>query len=144
LENNKLTSADTRLRRILIIVSVVAYATAAVCNVAFAFNPTIDAKHATAAACVMIVGMGVTLFSRRQEDFMGGPLFRGQPSLLGFGAALWANLVLAVAGGLYPLIGVGRFIFFMGYVGSVAFIPPIVVRAILLIRDRVRKQAGTG
>ena len=74
---------------------------------------------------------------------MGGPLFRGQPPVLGFGAALWANLVLAVAGGLYPLIGVGRFIIFMGYVGSVAFIPPIVVRAILLVRDRMRKQGGS-
>lgn len=136
-------SADTRLRRILIVVSVVAYVAAAVCNVAFAFNPTIDAKHATAAACVMIVGMGVTLFSYRQEDFMGGPLFKGQPPLLGFGAALWANLVLALAGALYPLIGVGRFIVFMGYVGSVAFIPPIVVRAILLVRDRMRATSGS-
>ena len=136
-------SADTRLRRILIVVSVVAYVAAAVCNVAFAFNPTIDAKHATAAACVMVVGMGVTLFSYRQEDFMGGPLFKGQPPLLGFGAALWANLVLALAGALYPLIGVGRFIVFMGYVGSVAFIPPIVVRAILLVRDRMRATSGS-
>lgn len=136
-------SADTRLRRILIVVSVVAYVAAAVCNVAFAFNPTIDAKHATAAACVMIVGMGVTLFSYRQEDFMGGPLFKGQPPLLGFGAALWANLVLALAGALYPLIGVGRFIVFMGYVGSAAFIPPIVVRAILLVRDRMRATSGS-
>jgi len=136
-------SADTRLRRILIVISVVAYAAAAVCNVAFAFNPTIDAKHATAAACLMIVGMGVTLFSHRQEDFMGGPLFRGQPPLLGFGAALWANLILAFAGALYPLIGVGRFIVFMGYVGSVAFIPPIIVRAILLVRDRMRATSGS-
>lgn len=136
-------SADTRLRRILVVISVVAYAAAAVCNVAFAFNPTINARHATAAACVMIVGMGVTLFSRRQEDFMGGPLFRGQPPLLGFGAALWANLILALAGALYPLIGVGRFIVFMGYVGSVAFIPPIVARAILLLRDRMREKTGT-
>jgi len=136
-----LMNADLKLRRALVVVSVVAYATAAVCNVAFAFNPSIDAKHATAAACVMIVGMGVTLFSRRQEDFMGGPLFRGQPVFLGFAAALWANLVLAFAGGLYPLIGVGRFIGFMGYVGSVAFIPPIVVRGVLLVRDRMRERA---
>ena len=91
----------------------------------------------------MIVGMGVTLFSYRQEDFMGGPLFKGQPPLLGFGAALWANLVLALAGALYPLIGVGRFIVFMGYVGSAAFIPPIVVRAILLVRDRMRATSGS-
>ncbi len=136
-------SADRKLRQILVVVSVVAYATAAVCNVAFAFNPTFDAKHAAGAACVMIVGMGVTLFSWRQEDFMGGPLFKGQPPVLGFAAALWANLVLAISGGLYPLVGVGRFIVFMGYVGSVAFIPPIVVRAILFLRDRMRGKAGS-
>jgi hypothetical protein len=125
----------------LVVVSVIAYTAAAIWDAALAFSPSIDAKHATAAACVMIVGFGVTLFSRRQEDFMGGPLFKGQPVLLGFAAGLWANVVLAFAGGLYPLLGVGQFIVFMGYVGSIAFIPPILVRGILLVCDRVRERA---
>lgn len=133
---------ELSLRRILIVVSVVAYTTAAICDVALAFSPSIDAKHAIAAACVMIVGFGVTLFSQRQEDFMGGPLFKGQPVLLGFAAGLWANLVLAFAGGLYPLVGVGQFISYMGYVGSIAFIPPILIRVILLLRDRMRNRTG--
>lgn len=122
-------------------ISVIAYAAAAITDVALAFSPSISATHATAAACVMIVGIGVTLFSQRQEDFMGGPLFKGQPVLLGFAAGLWANVVLAFAGGLYPLLGVGQFIAYMGYVGSIAFIPPIFVRGILFVRERLRARA---
>jgi hypothetical protein len=120
---------------------VIAYAAAAIGDLVFAFSPDIDAIHGLAAASVMVVGIGVTLFSRQQEDFMGGPLFKGQPVWLGFAAGLWANVVLAFAGGLYPVLGVGKFIAFMGYAGSIAFIPPILVRGILLLFDRIRARA---
>lgn len=129
---------EIRLRRILVAVCIVAYAVAAVTDVALAFSPGIDALHATAAACVMIVGIGVAFFSRQQDDFMGGLLFKGQPVWLGFAAGLWASLVLAIAGGLYPILGVGRFIPYMGYVGSIAFIPPVLARIVILMRDRMR------
>lgn len=132
---------EARLRRILVVISVVVYAVAAASGVALAFSPGVNATHAAAAACVMIVGIGVTLFSRKQEDFMGGPLFRGQPVLLGFAAALWANAVLALAGGLYPILGVGRFIPYMGYVGSIAFIPPMLARGLMYVRDRMHRQS---
>jgi hypothetical protein len=60
--------------------------------------------------------------------------------LLGFAAALWANAVLALAGGLYPVLGVGRFIPYMGYVGSIAFIPPVLARGLMYARDRMHRQ----
>lgn len=122
--------------------SVTAYAVAAVTDVALAFSPGVDPIQAMAAACVMIVGIGVTFFSREQEDFMGGLLFRGQPVWLGFAAALWASIVLAFAGGLYPVLGVDRFIPYMGYVGSIAFIPSVLARGVILVRDYLRKRSG--
>jgi hypothetical protein len=131
--------SEPKLRRILVVISVIAYTIAAMGNVVFAFSPTIDAKHAAAAAFVMVIGIGVTLFSRKEEDFMGGPLFKGQPVLLGFAAGLWANVVLAFAGGLYPILGIGHFIPFMGYAGSIAFIPPILVRVIMPVLNRMGK-----
>ena len=69
---------------------------------------------------------------------MSGPLFKGQSALMGFAAGIWISLVLAVAAGLYPIVGAGRFISFMGYVGSIAFIPPIVASALVLMLDRIR------
>lgn len=120
--------------------SVAAYAVAGVVNLALAVSPGIDARDAVAAACVMAIGAGVTLYFGRQKDFMGGPLLKDQPVVLGFAAGIWVNLVLAVAGGLYPVIGVGRFISYMGYVGSIAFIPPVVAGAVILGIDRMRER----
>ena len=134
-------TSERSLGRILVVISVIAYTAAAICDVALAFSASVDAKQAIAAACLMIVGFGVTLFSQRQEDFMGGPLFKGQPVLLGFAAGLWANVVLAFAGGLYPVLGVGHFISYMGYVGSIAFIPPILARVILMMLGRMHQQS---
>jgi hypothetical protein len=135
-------NSESKLRRILVVISVIAYTIAAISNLVFAFSPTVDAKHAAAAASVMIIGIAVTLFSRKEKDFMGGPLFKGQPVLLGFAAGLWANVVLAFAGGLYLVFGVGHFISFMGYVGSIAFIPPILVRVIMPVLNRMGKGSG--
>lgn len=135
-------NTEIRLRRILVAVCIVAYAIAAITDVALAFSPGIDATHATAAACVMIVGIGVAFFSRQQEDFMGGLLFKGQSVWLGFAAGLWASVVLAVAGGLYPMFGVGRFISYMGFIGSIAFIPPVLVRGVIFVRDHIRKRSA--
>ena len=135
-------NSERKLNRILVVISVIAYTIAAIGNVVFAFSPTIDARHAAGAAAVMVIGIGVTLFSRKEKDFMGGPLFKGQPVLLGFAAGLWANVVLAVAGGLYLVFGVGHFILFMGYVGTIAFIPPILVRVIMSVLNRMGKGSG--
>lgn len=132
-------SLEIRLRRILVAVCIVAYAVAAIVDMALAFSPGIDAKHAAAAACVMIVGIGFAFFFRQQDDFMGGLLFKGRPVWLGFAAGLWASIVLAFAGGLYPVLGVGRFISYMGYVGSIAFIPPVLVRGVIFARERFGK-----
>ncbi len=71
---------------------------------------------------------------------MGGPLLKNQPVVLGFAAGIWVNLVLAFAGGLYPVIGVGRFISFMGYVGSIAFIPPVLAGVVMMGIDRLRER----
>jgi len=131
-------SLEGRLRRILVSIAVAAYAVAAVSDVVLAFSPDIDATHATAAAFVMIVGIGVTLFFWRQEDFMGGSLFKGRSPVVGFASGMWISLVLATAGGLYPVLGAGRFISFMGYVGSIAFIPPVVASVVLTVADRIR------
>ena len=70
---------------------------------------------------------------------MGGPLFKGQPVVLGFAAGIWISLVLAVAGGLYPMMGTGRFVAFMGYVGSIAFIPPVLASVVMVGLDRLRE-----
>jgi hypothetical protein len=130
---------EVRLRRILVVMSVAAYAAAGVTNLALAVSPGINARDAVAAACVMAIGAGVTLYFGRQKDFMKGPLLKGQPVVLGFAAGIWVNLVLAVAGGLYPVISVGRFISYMGYVGSIAFIPPVLTGAVILGIDRLRE-----
>ena len=133
-------NSEIRLRLILVAASVAAYGVAGISDVALAFSPGIDAKHAIAAAVVMALGAGVTLYFGRQGEFMGGPLLKGQPVALAFAAGLWVNLVLAAAGVLYPSLGVGRFISFMGYVGSIAFIPPVLAGAVMLGIDRLRKE----
>ena len=130
--------SDARLRQILVAISVVAYATAGIANLLLALSTVVDAKHALGAAFVMALGIGLTLFFGRHNDFMSGPLFKGQSALMGFAAGIWISLVLAVAAGLYPIVGAGRFISFMGYVGSIAFIPPIVASALVLMLDRIR------
>lgn len=132
-------TSDIRLRGILVATAVLAYAAAGISNVVLAFSPAVDAKHALAAACVMGLGIALTLFFGRQQDFMGGPLYKGQPVVLSFAAGIWISLVLAVAGGLYPIIGVGRFIPFMGYVGSIAFIPPVLAGVVMWGIDRLRE-----
>lgn len=90
----------------------------------------------------MAVGAALTVYFGRREDFMGGPLMEGQSVLAAFAAGIWISLVLALAGGLYPVIGVGRFTLFMGYAGSIAFIPPILGSAVMTVRDRVRGPTG--
>lgn len=132
-------SPEIRLRRILVAASVAAYAVAGVIDAVLAFFPGIDARHAIAAAGVMAIGAGVTLYFGRQRDFMGGPLLKGQPVALAFAAGIWVNLILAAAGGVYPVLGVGRFISFMGYAGSIAFIPPVLAGAVMLGIDRLRE-----
>lgn len=130
--------SDARLRRILVVISVVAYAVAGMADVLLAFSAAVDTKHALGAACVMALGIGLTLYFGRHSEFMSGPLFKGQSVLIGFAAGVWISLVLAVAAGLYPIFGAGRFISFMGYVGSIAFIPPILASAVIAIFDRIR------
>lgn len=133
-------NSEIRLRQILVVTSVVAYAIACIADIALAFSSGIDAGHAAAAAGVMVLGAGVTLFFGRHGEFMGGPLLKDQPVALAFAAGVWVNLVLAAAGGIYPLLGVGRFISFMGYVGSIAFIPPVLAGAVMLGIDRLGKK----
>lgn len=132
-------ASDLRLRRVLVTTSVIAYSIAAVAGVLLAFSTAVDATHALGAACVMVLCIGLTLFFGRQKDFMSGPLFKGQSVALAFASGVWVNLVLAAAGGLYPVLGVGRFIPFMGYVGSIAFIPPVLAGAVMLGIDRLRE-----
>lgn len=135
-------NSEIRLRQILVATSVAAYAIAGIADIALAYSPGFDGGHAAAAAVVMALGAGVTLFFGRHGEFMSGPLLKGQPVALAFAAGVWVNLVLAAAGGLYPWLGVGRFISFMGYVGSIAFIPPILAGAVMLGVDRSRKRRG--
>jgi hypothetical protein len=132
-------ASDLRLKRILVATSVITYAVAGAVGIALAFSKDVVAVHALGAACVMALCMGLTLFFGRQKDFMSGPLFTGQPVALAFATGVWVNLVLAAAGGLYPLLGVGRFIPFMGYVGSIAFIPPLLAGVVMLGVDRLRE-----
>ena len=127
-----------KLKRILITTSVVAYAIAGITDFILAFSAAADTKHALGAAGVMAICIGLTLYFGRQKDFMSGPLFKGQPVALAFAGGIWVNLVLAAAGGLYPVLGVGRFIPYMGYVGSIAFIPPVLAGIVVLGIERLR------
>lgn len=132
-------TGEARLRRIVVATSVAAYVIAGVANLALALSPGIDAGYAVGAACIMAIGAGATLYFVRHPDYMGGPLLRGQPAPLAFAAGIWVNLVLAAAGGLYRVLGIGRFIPFMGYVGSIAFVPPVLAGAVMLGIDRLRE-----
>lgn len=134
--------SDDRLGQVLVVIAVVAYGIAAVVDIVLAFSPAVELAHALGAACFMLVGMGLTLYFGRGKDFMGGPLFSGQSAFMGFASGIWISLVLAAAGGFYPVIGAGRFIPYMGYVGSLAFIPPIVVSAVFIAVDRLRGARG--
>ena len=133
-------ASDLILKRILVTTSAVAYAIAGAVDVLLAVFGAADAAHALGAACVMAIGAGATLYFGRDPDFMSGPLFRDQPVVIAFATGIWVNLVLAAAGGLYPVLGVGRFISFMGYVGSIAFIPPLLAGAAILGIDRLRER----
>ena len=130
--------SDAKLGRILVVTAVTAYSIAAIADVVLSVSSAVDVRHALGAACVMVIGILLTLFFGRGKDFMSGPLFKGQSSLMGFGSGIWITLVLAVAGGLYPLIGHFNFIAFMGYVGSIAFVPPILASVAVMMVDRIR------
>lgn len=130
--------SDDRLGQVLVVIAVAAYGIAAVVDMVLAFSPEVEPIQAVGAACVMLVGICLTLYFGRGKDFMGGPLFRGQSAFMGFASGIWISLVLAAAGGFYPVIGAGRFIPYMGYVGSLAFIPPILVSAVFIAVARLR------
>jgi len=130
--------SESKLGRILVATAVIAYALAGVADIAWAFSSRVDVKDALGAACVMLVGGALTLRFGRGKEFMGGPLFKGQSVAMGFASGIWISLVLAAAGAFYPLIGHAHFIPYMGYVGSIAFIPPILASVALIIVDRVR------
>lgn len=132
-------ASDLRLKRILVNTSVIAYATAGVAGIFMAFSTSVDVMHGLGAACVMALCVVLTLYFGRREDFMSGPLFRGQSVALAFATGVWVNLILAAAGALYPVLGVGRFISFVGYVGSIAFIPPVLAGVVMLGIDRLRE-----
>ena len=132
--------SDVRLGRILVIVAVVAYAVAGAIDIVLALSSKANLTHSLGAACVMLAGVVLTLHFGRGKDFMGGPLRKGQSAVMGFASGIWISLALAAAGAVYPLVGVGRFISFMGYVGSIAFIPPIIASVVFVIIDRVRSE----
>ena len=131
-------ASDSRLKRILVNTSVIAYAIAGVAAVFLAFSSAVDVMHGLGAACVMALCVALTLYFGRREDFMSGPLFKGQSVALAFATGIWVNLVLAAAGALYPVLGVGRFISFVGYAGSIAFIPPVLAGAVMVGIERFR------
>lgn len=132
--------SDARLGRILVVIAVAAYAVAGAIDIVLGLSSRANLTHALGAACVMLVGVVLTLHFGRGKDFMGGPLLKGQSAVMGFASGIWISLALAGAGAIYPLVGVGRFISFMGYVGSVAFLPPIIASVVFVIIDRVRSE----
>ena len=130
--------SESRLGRILVLTSVTAYSIAAITDLVLSVSSAVDTRHALGAACVMGIGIALTLYFGREQDFIGGPLFKGQSALMGFLSGLWITLVLATAGGLFPLVGQVNFISFMGYVGSIAFVPPILASVAVVMLDRIR------